>query len=103
VVGGIDSVATILTDLGLRLDANKLAKLALVFERTTIQRLGYLLDRLGYPASAEALRNALFLNSSVPWVQLEPMDRKPLRLDEPALEKNERWRVTVHRHPETDE
>ncbi|MEA2888621.1 MAG: hypothetical protein QOD11_2981 [Bradyrhizobium sp.] len=103
VVGGIDSVATILMDLGLRLDANKLARLALVFERTTIQRLGYLLDRLGYRASAEALRNALFLNSAVPWVPLEPMDRKQSSLDVLPLEKNERWRVTVHRHPEIDQ
>jgi predicted transcriptional regulator of viral defense system len=103
VVGGIDSVATILTDLGSRLDASKLARLALHFERTTIQRLGYLLDRLGYPASAEALRNVLFSRSSVPWVQLEPMDRKQPNPDQPPLERNERWRVAIYRHPETDE
>jgi predicted transcriptional regulator of viral defense system len=102
-VGGIDSVATILKDLGSHLDANKLAKLAVHFERTTIQRLGYLLDRLGYPALTEALRNVLFSKSPVPWIQLEPMDRKQPNLDEPPLEKNERWRVAVHRYPEIDE
>jgi predicted transcriptional regulator of viral defense system len=103
VVGGIDSVATVLKDLGSRLDANKLAQLAVHFERTTIQRLGYLLDRLGYPALTEALRNVLFSKSPVPWIQLEPMGRKQLNLDEPPLEKNERWRVAVHRYPEIDE
>lgn len=103
VVGGIDSVATILKDLGSRLNANKLATLGVPFERTTIQRLGYLLDRLGYSASTEALRNMLFSKSPVPWVQLEPMDRKKPNLDEPPLEKNERWRITVHRYPEIDE
>jgi predicted transcriptional regulator of viral defense system len=103
VVGGIDSAATILKDLGSRLEANKLAKLAVHFERTTIQRLGYLLDRLEYPALTEALRNVLLSKSPVPWVQLEPMDRKQPNLDEPPLEKNERWRVTVHRYPEIDE
>jgi len=73
------------------------------FERTTIQRLGYLLERLGYTALTEALRNVLFAKSPVPWVQLEPMDRKQPNLGEPPLEKNERWRVTVHRYPEIDE
>lgn len=103
VVGGIDSIATILKDLGSRLDANKLASLAVHFERTTIQRLGYLLDRLEYPALTEALCNVLASKSPVPWVQLEPMDRKQPILGEPPLEKNERWRVAVHRYPEIDE
>jgi predicted transcriptional regulator of viral defense system len=103
VVGGVDAVATILKDLGSSMDANKLATLAVHFERTTIQRLGYLLDRLGYPALTEALRNVLFSKSPVPWVQLEPMDRKQPNLGEPPLEKSERWRVTVHRYPEIDE
>ncbi|MBA7464943.1 hypothetical protein ES703_97303 [subsurface metagenome] len=103
VVGGVDSVATILKDLGSRLDANKLAKLAVHFERTTIQRLGYLLDRLGHSTVSEPLRNALLSKSPVPWVQLEPMDRKRPALAEPPLEKNERWRVAVHHYPEIDE
>lgn len=102
-VGGIDSVATILKDLGSHLDPNKLAKLAVHFERSTIQRLGYLLDRLGYPALTEPLRNLLFSKSPVPWAQLEPMDRKQRNLGESPLEKNERWRVAVHRYPEIDE
>lgn len=102
-VGGIDSIATVLKDLGARLDAHKLANLAVHFERTTIQRLGYLLERLGYPALTEALRNVLFSKSPVPWVQLEPMDRKQPNPGEPPLEKNERWRVVVQRYPEIDE
>ncbi len=103
VVGGIDSVATILKDLGSRLNANKLATLAVHFERTAIQRLGYLLDRLGYSALTEALRNVSFSKPPVPWVQLEPLDRKQPKPDEPPLERNERWRVVVRRYPEIDE
>lgn len=103
VVGGIDAVATLLKDLGARLDANKLAKLAVHFERTTIQRLGYLLDHLGYAALTDALRNVLFLKSPVPWIELEPSNRKQPHPNEPPLEKNERWRVAVHRYPEIDE
>jgi predicted transcriptional regulator of viral defense system len=102
-VGGIDSIATVLKDLGARLNAKKLATLAAHFERTTIQRLGYLLEHLGYTALTEALYNVLFAKAPVPWVQLEPLDRKQPKLDEPPLEKNERWRVAVHRYPEIDE
>jgi predicted transcriptional regulator of viral defense system len=101
--GGIDSIATVLKDLGARLDAAKLATLAIHFERTTIQRLGYLLERLGHTSLTEALHNVLFEKSPVPWVQLEPVDRKQPKPDQPPLEKNERWHVTVHRYPEIDE
>jgi hypothetical protein len=51
----------------------------------------------------EAFPNVLFSKSPVPWVQLEPMDRKQPKLGEPPLEKNERWRVAVRRYPEIDE
>jgi predicted transcriptional regulator of viral defense system len=101
--GGIDSIATVLKDLGARLDATKLANLAVHFDRTTIQRLGYLLERLGHTSVAEALHKVLFKKSPVSWVQLEPIDRKQPKPHEPPLEKNERWRVVVHRYPEIDE
>jgi predicted transcriptional regulator of viral defense system len=103
VVGGIDAVATVLTDLGSRIDGGKLAALANYFERAPIQRLGYLLDRLGHPNAAEQLRSQLFAKLPVPWVQLEPKSRKqPISQDKP-VERNERWHVIVYRHPEVDE
>jgi predicted transcriptional regulator of viral defense system len=103
VVGGIDAVATVLTDLGSRIDGGKLAARANHFERAPIQRLGYLLDRLGHPNAAEQLRSHLFAKLPVPWVQLEPKSRKqPISQDKP-VERNERWHVIVYRHPEVDE
>jgi predicted transcriptional regulator of viral defense system len=103
VVGGIDTVATVLSDIGSRIDGGKLAALAAHFERAPIQRLGYLLDRLGHPNVAEQLRSYLFAKLPVPWIQLEPKSRKqPISQDKP-IERNERWHVIVYRHPEVDE
>ena len=45
VAGGLDAVATILVDLSENVNSAKLGALAVHFERATIQRLGYLLDR----------------------------------------------------------
>lgn len=104
-VGGIDAVATVLADLGDKIDGEKLATIAPHFERATIQRLGYLLDHLGHGATAEPLHRQLFAESAVPWVKLDPARRKDKIMsieDEPA-EKNPRWRVVAQHLPEIDE
>lgn len=103
--GGFDAVATVLVDLGEKIDGEKLALIAPHFERATVQRLGYLLDHLGHAAAAEALHRQLFEQSSVPWVKLDPARRKDKIVStqgEPA-EKNARWRVVVQHLPEIDE
>lgn len=103
--GGIDAVATVLTDLGGKVDGEKLAAIAPPFERATVQRLGYLLDHLGHAAAAEALHRQLFDQSAVPWVKLDPARRKDKIVPtegEPA-EKNMRWRIKAQRLPEIDE
>jgi predicted transcriptional regulator of viral defense system len=104
-VGGFDAVATVLADLGDKIDGEKLAAIASHFERATIQRLGYLLDHLGHAAAAEPLHRQLFARSSVTWVKLDPARRKDKIVStegEPA-EKSARWRVVAQRLPEIDE
>ena len=86
-----------------KLTATKLAALAVHFERAILQRLGYLLDRLGHSGAAEPLHKHLFANTPVPWVRLEPSRRKNAIASEEIAEKNERWHVAVQRHPEIDE
>jgi hypothetical protein len=103
VAGGVDAVATVLTDLGGRLDERKLAALAAHFERTHVQRLGYLLDRLGHADRAQALHDHLTATKTVSWVALEPPKRGVGASMVEPVERNERWRVTVQRHPEVDE
>lgn len=100
--GGLDAVATILADLGETLDGAKLAALATHFERATVQRLGYLLDRLGHGARAEALHERLFAVGRVPWTALEPVKRGAGQSVSKPVERNERWHVTVQSHPEID-
>ena len=101
--GGIDTVATALTDLGEKIDGEKLAATAVHFERATVQRLGYLLDHLGYSAATEPLHKSLFAQPSVPWVKLDPARRKNRIASEVLAEKNQRWRVAVQHLPEIDE
>lgn len=101
--GGIDTVATALADLGEKIDGEKLAAVAAHFERATVQRLGYLLDHLGFESVTEPLHKALFVPPTVPWVKLDPARRKNKITEKQPVERNERWRVAVQHLPEIDE
>jgi hypothetical protein len=67
VAGGVDAVATVLADLGGKIDGAKLAAVAAHFDRACGQRLGYLLDRLGLGERAEALHAHLSAAEALPW------------------------------------
>jgi predicted transcriptional regulator of viral defense system len=101
--GGLDNIATIVSDLGDCADPGRLAALSASYERSVSQRLGYLLDRFGHQAPAAALHAARPRASATAWVELEPSQAAdPLFSPEPT-EKNERWHVIVRRPPERDE
>ncbi len=72
------------------------------FDRAYVQRLGYLLDRLGHADHAQALHSRLTATKPVPWVALEP-PKRGASASAPPIERNERWHVTVQRHPEVDD
>jgi predicted transcriptional regulator of viral defense system len=103
--GGIEAVATVLPDLGDKIDGEKLAAIAAHFERATVQRLGYLLEYLGYAAAVEPLHRQLFTRSAVAWVKLDPARRKDkiVSTEGPPAERNARWRVAAQRLPEVDD
>jgi predicted transcriptional regulator of viral defense system len=103
VAGGIDAVATVMTDLAESIEVQKLAAMSAHFERACGQRAGYLLDRLGHAERANALHDRLFEKETVPWVTLEPEPRKAKKSESEPVERNERWRVIVRRYPEIDE
>jgi AbiEi antitoxin C-terminal domain len=103
VAGGVDAVATLLKDLGGKIDGEKLAVMAVHFDRACVQRLGYLLDWVGQGERAKAMHRQLGATKSVPWVVLEPPTRGAGASRAAPVERNERWRVTVQRHPEMDE
>lgn len=101
--GGIDNVATILADLGPKIDGSKLAALSETAERPVVQRLGHLLDRLLYGDRAAPMLAALNARAPVPWTELDREEaRDPDFAPEPQ-ERDSRWRVVVRRAPEVDE
>jgi predicted transcriptional regulator of viral defense system len=101
--GGLDNIATIISDLGDHIDAGKLASLSPAYERSIKQRLGYLLDRFGQPERAEALYAALPHGAALPWIELERSQAVDPELSPGKKERNERWHVIVRRPPESDE
>ena len=102
--GGLDAVATILVDLGEKIDGVKLTALAPQFERAVVQRLGYLIERVGHADAARGLHDYLSTRSgSVRWVSLEPQKRGRGSAAAVPIERNERWHVAVQRYPEIDE
>ena len=101
-VGSIDAIATVLADLGDKIVSEKLVALAPVFERSVIQRLGYLLNRVGHAEQATGLHGSLSQFKPLPWVELEPGRRGDTQTSSP-LEKNSRWHVVVRHLPEIDE
>lgn len=99
--GGLDHIATVLSDLGGRFDAARLAVLSSAFERSVVQRLGHLLCRLDYQDGTNALYEAVLQGPDLPWVELEPARTGDADVPAP-VERDERWRVTVRRVPEPD-
>lgn len=98
--GGVDAIATVLKDLGPKIDARVLGELGKAYERSVVQRTGYLLDWLGFESKTSQLNSTLKQSMNVAWTELEPT-----RDDEPkgSAERNTRWRVLVNRVPEIDE
>ncbi|PWG61613.1 type IV toxin-antitoxin system AbiEi family antitoxin domain-containing protein [Spiribacter halobius] len=100
---GIDNVATVLSDLGQKIDADQLAALSVTVERPVVQRLGHLLDRLGHEALTGPMLSALQKRGMASWTELDRQEaRDPDFAPEPQ-ERDARWRVVVRRAPELDE
>jgi len=101
--GGLDNIATVLTDLGEKIDGEHLAALSTAAERPVVQRLGYLFDRLGHGMRAAPMHTALAARGPLSWTEL---DRKEIRdpdFTAPEQERDPRWQVIVRRTPEVDE
>ena len=100
--GGLDHIATVLMDLGRQIDADKLAALSGAFERSVAQRLGHLLDRLGYRECTDGLHEALTRRKAMFWVELDPLEGAGQDSAPAVTERDERWRVKVRLAPEPD-
>ena len=100
--GGIDQIATVLVDLGRLIDPERLAALSGAFERSVAQRLGHLLERLGYGERTHALHDVLTRGGGMFWVALDPLESANRDFSSAVVERNKRWRVKVRRPPEPD-
>lgn len=100
---GLDNIATVLRDLGAHVDPHTLATLSSAFERTIVQRLGYLLDKLGFGERTEPLCETLSNFRSLPWIELEPVRAAHNDIKREPIERDERWHVIVRRMLEIDE
>ena len=99
--GTIDSIASVLADLGAKMKAQPLQQLAPAFERSVIQRLGYLLDYVKHNEAAEGLHAYLKNEKALPWVELDPA--KHVAKSSKPPERNARWNVLVRHRPELDQ
>ena len=101
--GGIDNVATVLSDLGRKIDSAQLAALSTRVERPVVQRLGYLLEHLGHDAVTGAMWEALRARGSLPWTELDRQEAGDPDFELEPQKRDLRWRVIVRRAPELDE
>ena len=101
--GELDHVATVLSELGEKIDSDKLVELSSAFERSVVQRLGYLLDWLGFNNTAGPLNASISGNPTLPWVELEHWRGRldPDLISEP-VERNRRWNIIVRKPPDPD-
>lgn len=101
-VGGVDTLCTVLQELGDKIQGGRLATLSEHFARAHVQRLGYLLDWLGFHEPAAVLHHRVQASWPPPWVSLEPLSRTGHHAPRTLHERNARWRVLVHRPPQPD-
>jgi predicted transcriptional regulator of viral defense system len=99
--GGVDHVASVLNELAATIDPAQLNALVPKFERSVVQRLGYILDHLQHHEIASDLKKHV-QTGNVPWVELEPKEASITTSGE-ERERSLRWHIIVRRPIEADE
>jgi predicted transcriptional regulator of viral defense system len=98
--GGINGVAQIAKDIGAKGDPRLIAKLASLYENSTVRRLGYILDRVGNTRMANALEP--FVKVAKAMAPLDP-GVKPLSTSIEELgEKDVKWKLIINENIEVD-
>jgi predicted transcriptional regulator of viral defense system len=101
--GGIDNIATVLSELGPKIDADKMAAIAPAFERAVVQRAGYMLAKAGFDGLVKKLHAEISDDPAVQWTELDRSLLADPELAPEIVERNKRWRVIVRHLPERDE
>lgn len=93
-VGGLNQVATVLSELAERIDPEHLAAAAAAAPIPWAQRLGYLLDHLGFDAKTPALKDYVRRNAKQSTLLLPKAPQKRAR--------NKGWKLYVNAHVEAE-
>jgi predicted transcriptional regulator of viral defense system len=93
--GGLDQVATVLSELAERIDPGKLATAAASAPVSWAQRLGYLLERVGAGEKARTLKAYIHQHGARSTPLLPKVARARTR-------RNDDWRINVNADVETD-
>jgi hypothetical protein len=99
---GLDDLSRIVSHLASRIDPGKLATLSTAFERSVVQRLGFLLSLFGHAERVKPLHQRLMTRAQLPWVELEPAAAADLQTESTPPERDQMWRVIVRRVPKPD-
>ncbi|MGO7867520.1 hypothetical protein ACC676_39315, partial [Rhizobium ruizarguesonis] len=70
-----------------------LTNLSRVTERPVVQRLVYLLDRLGHGPRLASMRTSLEDRGNLPWTELDRKEAGDPDFSTEVLERDPRWRV----------
>ena len=100
--GGMGNIATVLSDLGRKIDREQLAALSVVVERPVVQRLGYLLDHVGHDELTGPMQESLRARGSLPWTELDRQEARDPDFASEPLQRDVRWRIIARRLPQVD-
>ncbi len=100
--GGLMHAAGVLNELASEIDSEQLGALAPAFERSVVQRLGYIFDQLGKGEAAATLRHCLD-SGNVPWVELDPGEASSMANEKDEPRRDQCWHVIIRRPIEIDE
>ena len=100
--GGMDNIATVLSDLRQKIDPEQLAALSAVVERPVVQRLGHLLDHFDHDVQTEPMLEALRARGSLPWTELDRKGAQDPDFASEPRQRDLRWHVIVRRMPRVD-
>ena len=100
--GGIDIVATVLSDFGQKIDPEQLAALSAVVERPVVQRLGYLLDHLGHDSLTGPMLESLRARGALSWTELDRQEAQDPDFAPEPRQRDLRWRIVMRRVPQVD-
>jgi predicted transcriptional regulator of viral defense system len=97
---GINGVAQIVKDLGGKADPRKLAKLADVYENSSVRRLGYLLELARHARQAKVLEP--FAREAKSLKPLDPAAKALVATLAASHERNPKWMLLINEHVEVE-